>query len=343
MKNVNHRVRRSNIVWQDALLSLCHDRPPVTSKYISTDLPGHNLSYTEVTDYICRLSLKVIDEREPEARHASPSIAALECLDNAYSRAQPHLQAQENCKTLHQHLERLALKMHMSFCIQHICRPAIQGPGNSIEGPEHDLLRQRAKEGLIQASNAFLDFQALSTVPLRSWPMVHTALSSTLLLCVWEETRHDSECRDLEQKVIEVFAGAASTSVSDSQDWQWLSEGHARALVTLRNAFCDGVGLETSTDQHHLEARRNAPDFQSRDELNIDGSEETSLFEPCNQLHNDSNYRYVLFPIAPSCTSLTDLLSSTLPQGSLITEGLGLSYTSSLSYIDSIMNGKHEY
>jgi hypothetical protein len=289
------------------LLSLCHGRPPVTSRYTSTELAGDNLSYTDITDYICRLGLKIVDAGEPDARDAIPSIAALGGLDNAYSRAQPHLRSRENCKTFHQHLERLALKMHMSFCILHVCRPAIQRPGNSIEVPEHTMLRQRAKESLIDASNAFLGFQALSTVPLRSWPMVHTALISTLLLCIWEETRSDPECRDLQRKVIEVFATAAPTSVSASQSWQWLSKGHSRALVALRNAFCDESGLRASTDQEHVDARRVVTDTQSHDEVNFDSPKEIPPFNIPSQLHDASDYRYILCSTTCSIPPLTIL------------------------------------
>jgi hypothetical protein len=105
-----------------------------------------------------------------------------------------------------------------------------------------DILRARAKGSLIDASKAFLDFQALSIVPLRSWSMVHTVLSSTLLLCIWEETRNDPECRNLQQKVIDVFSSTDSktsddgTSITESEG-QWLSARHIRALVTLRSAL----------------------------------------------------------------------------------------------------------
>lgn len=264
------------------------------------DLAGDNLSYADITDFICRLSLKVM--AEPEAQDISHSVNALARMDNAYRRAQPHLQARENCKTFHQHLECLALKMHISLCVSYICRPAIRRSHNSIKASDHDLLRRRAKESLIQASKVFLDFQALSTVPLRSWSMVHTALSSTLLLCIWEETRNDSECRDLQQRVTEVFAAAEPkpnddpSSASASESWQWLSERHARALVTLRNAFSSENGLEASTNHDRVEPQQKSPGLQSRDELNPDGPNETPPFEFDNQLRNTFDYEYVLLP-----------------------------------------------
>jgi hypothetical protein len=108
--------------------------------------------------------------------------------------------------------------------------------------PHADILRARAKGSLIDASKAFLDFQALSIVPLRSWSMVHTVLSSTLLLCIWKETRNDLECRSLQQSVIDVFSTSDSGTTDDGallseSDDQWLSARHIRALVTLRGAL----------------------------------------------------------------------------------------------------------
>lgn len=75
-----------------------------------------------------------------------------------------------------------------------------------------------------------------------SWSMVHTVLSSTLLLCIWEETRNEAECRTLQQRVMDVFSSSDSrisdegTSLSDS-DSQWLPARHMRALVTFRSAL----------------------------------------------------------------------------------------------------------
>jgi hypothetical protein len=170
------------------------------------------------------------------------ALEGLQRLDYAYQRGLPYLRSRENCTTLQQHLEHLALRMHTSFCVSVFCRPAMNQATPQPFLRDGGILRARAKGSLIDASKAFLDFQALSTVPLRSWSMVHTVLSSTLLLCIWEETRNDPECRDLQQKVIDVFSSSDSrtnddgTSLSES-DSQWLSARHIRALVTLRSVL----------------------------------------------------------------------------------------------------------
>ncbi|KAJ5772756.1 hypothetical protein N7457_007652 [Penicillium paradoxum] len=83
---------------------------------------------------------------------------------------------------------------------------------------------------------------ALGVVPLRSWSMIHTVLSSTLLLCIWKETRNDPECRDLQKSVIDVFSSLDSRTTDEGDlepdnGSQWLSARHILALITLRAAL----------------------------------------------------------------------------------------------------------
>ncbi|BCR92277.1 Zn(II)2Cys6 transcription factor [Aspergillus chevalieri] len=253
------------IVWQDSLLCLCYDRPPIVTVSgwpTDTSIFSHpNLSYTEIMHYVCRMALDITKSDETEMQETSRSLDALATLDNVYSRAEPHLCSREHCRTFHQNLEHLALKMHLCFGVSVLCRPAIKRTQSRDVFYGHELLRTRAKASLLEASKAFLDFQALSIVPLRTWSMVHTVLSSTLLLCIWEETRHDPECRDLQQRVIEVFSAtesASGDSGSESDNAQWLSEQHIRALVTLRNAV--GSALDQQTEQTMPHGTETAPD-----------------------------------------------------------------------------------
>ncbi|KAL4863534.1 hypothetical protein BDV12DRAFT_202008 [Aspergillus spectabilis] len=233
----------SMTVWQDSLLSLCYDRPPIVSnKRWTPDAlasAGSKLSYTNLMHCLCWIALDVLNMNETDESELSHNVTLMAELDNTYHRAQPHLLRREDCKNLQQHLEHLALRMHVSFCVSALCRPAIKSSPYMTEDARYMTLRNRAKESLVIASKAFLDFQALSVVPLRTWSMVHTVLSSTLLLCTWQETRDDPQCRDLQKKVIEVFSGAnAAGSDTGASDYsQWLSARHIRALVTLRQTL----------------------------------------------------------------------------------------------------------
>ncbi|KAL4732954.1 hypothetical protein BDV11DRAFT_176161 [Aspergillus similis] len=187
--------------------------------------------------YLCWTALGIIGMQESAVAEPDHNVALLAELDSTYARAQPHLLRREDCRNLQHHLEHLALRMHVSFCVSALCRPAIKTSPQFREDTRYATLRTRARESLIIASKAFLDFQALSVVPLRTWSMVHTVLSSTLLLCTWQETRDDPECRNLQRRVIGVFSGANGRDTGSSEYSQWLSARHIRALITLRQTL----------------------------------------------------------------------------------------------------------
>ncbi|OQD66286.1 hypothetical protein PENDEC_c055G05778 [Penicillium decumbens] len=254
----------STIVWQDSLLCLCYDRPPIVSAsgwpLDNSLIERQGLSYTEIMHFICRVGLDILGPEGLGITAVDRAIEYLRHFDSVHQKSQPHLYSRENCTTLKQHLEHLALKMHTSFCVSVACRPAMKQA--QVQPPHSDILRSRAKGSLIDASRAFLDFQALSVVPLRSWSMVHTVLSSTLLLCMWEETRNDPECRDLQQRVIDVFSSSDSRSddgTTSEPDSQWLSARHIRALVTLRGAL-DREG-DPSTENENAATGSNTVPF----------------------------------------------------------------------------------
>ncbi|KAL4932395.1 Zn(II)2Cys6 transcription factor [Aspergillus undulatus] len=259
----------SMTVWQDSLLSLCYDRPPIVStrgwnpeaRSMRTEL-----SYLNLMQYLCWIALSIMQIDDPPESEPTQNLALLAELDSTYSRAQSHLLRRQDCKNLQQHLEHLALRMHVSFCVSALCRPAIRSSPQTLQDTCYLSLRSRAKESLIIASKTFLDFQALSIVPLRTWSMVHTVLSSTLLLSTWQETKEDPECRDLQQKVIEVFSAGNSEKDTGSSGYsQWLSARHIKALITLRQALkqrsAPSLGPKCGLDMGHGQIAENATNY----------------------------------------------------------------------------------
>ncbi|KAL3431657.1 fungal-specific transcription factor domain-containing protein [Aspergillus tetrazonus] len=170
----------SMTVWQDSLLSLCYDRPPIASTrgWTLDSYSLSELSYTNLMHYLCWTALGIIGMQESAAAEPNHNLTLLAELDSTYARAQPHLLRRESCQNLQQHLEHLALRMHVSFCVSTLCRPAIKTSPQFSEDSRYATLRTRARESLIIASKAFLDFQALSIVPLRTWSMTLKQRSS---------------------------------------------------------------------------------------------------------------------------------------------------------------------
>lgn len=232
---------RLMIVWQDVLLSMCHDRLPAVSIHawnMNEELPTSNsLSYVGVMTHISRLGLKFMNAKAGGDLGLGDLGDTLTIIDDTYQKALPYLQSKDDCQNMQHHLERLALKLHVSHLVSFVCRPAVKNSGLP-NSPSYQPLRQRARESLIEATKTFLDFQVLSIVPMRNWSMIHAVIGSTLLLSIWEETHWDRECQDLQQRVIDVFSAVGSNedgTTSGSENGQWLSQRHIWALVSLRN------------------------------------------------------------------------------------------------------------
>ncbi|KAJ5150376.1 transcriptional regulator family: Fungal Specific TF [Penicillium capsulatum] len=215
-----------------SLLYLCYDRPPIVSvNGWSPDqvlFDRQDLSYAEVMQNLCRLGLDIVRPENLGPVEMERAIEGLQRLDSAYQRSQRYLRMRENCTTLQQHLENLALRMHTSFCVSVLCRPAMR-QSSSLSLPHAQILHARARQSLIGASKAFLDFQG----PERG--------SFTQLVYGTYETRNDPECRSLQQRVIDVFSSSDSPTsdvgASADSDGQWLSARHIQALATLRSTL----------------------------------------------------------------------------------------------------------
>lgn len=232
------------MIWQDALLSICHDRPPAIYSHAWSKEPqlpaAADLSYAEVMDHLCGLSVEFM-QRKALGIWDKPLTDLLRGVDSVYAKGVNYLRDAGACKDLSQLLEHYALKMHVAFSITYICRPAIRNSTQTNDQEILDALRLRARESLTQVCHAFLEFQALSVVPRRTWSMLHEALSAALLLYAWDETRNDPECRRLQQRVVDVFTAEAVDTISSGgpglPETRWLSPQHVRTLLTLREVL----------------------------------------------------------------------------------------------------------
>ncbi|RMZ41275.1 hypothetical protein CA14_001335 [Aspergillus flavus] len=145
------------------MLSLCYDRPPIVFVRSSA-----SLSFTDVIHYLCRLGIEVTTA-DRDTQETTFYLNILNHLEYVDQRSLPHLTSLQNCKSMHDNLERLELKMHFYLVVAVLTRPALKQ--SQIQDQLYGILRERAKASIIDASRAFLDFQALSVVPLRTWSM----------------------------------------------------------------------------------------------------------------------------------------------------------------------------
>jgi len=130
--------------------------------------------------------------RQEHAAGANPDTADIlhQCkkrLEHTVTEAAPYLRDEAHCKTMQEHLERLALKIHIAYAACSIYRLYLDG-NNKLSAPtpsgmsEHLSSSCRTLIGgyVIHASKAvqsFLDMYRLSPNVCRSWAFVHNAVS----------------------------------------------------------------------------------------------------------------------------------------------------------------------
>lgn len=255
---------RAAIVWQDCFLSVCHGRPTSVSniqvqKLYRSNIFSSFLSYTEVMRSMAYICFEVT-ESNPDAEC---SVRLLQSIDECSSHAQPYLQTRSSCKNLRELLEYLALQINTSFTICFLCRPAITKSAPISQTEAHRLFVVRAKKELQNVLDRFLEFQALSIVPLRSWSMIHSALTSMLLLSIWEETRNDLKSQELQKSVLNVLLTTSQRDASfdPNRESHWLSTRHVRALMNLLESIRNTSCPATASDQaSHILKGQSDPD-----------------------------------------------------------------------------------
>lgn len=254
----------------------------------------------------------------------------LDELDGYQARAVPHLQSRDNCTNIQQRFENLTIQIQLCFAQSALSRPALTR--STAENTDHiRALKARAKESLMNTAKAFIEFQALSIMPVRTWSLIHAVLSATILLCLWEETRCDQESRDILQRVIEIFSRAAQADdetgmmVDPSGNNRWLSTSHTRALVALQNALEKAPALHTRAPPCPPPQRtENVQQQQPQGQLLPATVQDGALLDPAM----DSAMSY----------NFTAMLGDSWPTGAYMYPW-DTTELSPLMYLDSIMKG----
>ncbi|KAK7522169.1 hypothetical protein IWZ03DRAFT_412325 [Phyllosticta citriasiana] len=126
-----------------------------------------------------------------------------------------------------------AWSTHISFLVSIVCRPTFSNSSRAAldeSAQPTTNLAARGKAALADVLRAFVDLQALTIYPLRSWVMIQEVLSSALLLAALGETRKSEQVR--QRRLIDVLVSSSSTENS-GESAHSLSSSHLRALRTL--------------------------------------------------------------------------------------------------------------
>lgn len=236
------------LAWQDSHFSVSYDRPTASAfcgssiPYRRVSTPGHR-SYAESMFRIIKLTQEIIRERTLSPR-ATMTWATIHGYKEEAARivadAATHLRDRKFCTTTTQHLERLALKLHSSYVISELCRPALQEPLASLKtercsssstpalSPLPGLQRSPHSTALSPASasgelplpvqlrrdcvnhlertiDAYVELHSISQFAARSWIGIQRAVSAAFLLGtlpdIYQESRVHTLLRDLEHVI----------------------------------------------------------------------------------------------------------------------------------------------
>lgn len=173
------------LIWQDTFLSLTYDRPPSSITGICP-IPltpyAEGLTFQESVFTICKI---ILDRTQLENSGVShpPMESALESrreLESIWHTVAPFLRDKSRCTSLQQHLERLALGIHLGYTI---CRFTWMYLDSARQ--EFSVLPDTIEDCVQQAIRpieSFLDLHRFSSSVCRSWAFVHNAVSCAITL-----------------------------------------------------------------------------------------------------------------------------------------------------------------
>ncbi|KAL4747058.1 hypothetical protein BDW72DRAFT_209901 [Aspergillus terricola var. indicus] len=168
------------LIWQDTFLSFTYDRPPSSSTAECCTIPRISetpgLSFQECVFKICQI---ISNQTQLKGREEHSS--ALDCkteLEGVLDEASPFLTNKFHCKSLQDHLERLALGIHVGYAI---CRVS-QIHLDSVPDSPSSVVAADSRRRAMQVVENFLELHRLCSTVCRSWAFVHNAVSCAITM-----------------------------------------------------------------------------------------------------------------------------------------------------------------
>ncbi|KAJ9295526.1 transcriptional regulator family: Fungal Specific TF [Paecilomyces variotii] len=250
------------LVWQDTFLSLTYGRPPnfTSRRCVIPYTPGSESgrSYAESIFNVCDI---LLDQMLGESSADNDEDALQETLnyrhklEGVLQDAAPHILDKSHCRSLHQHLERLALNINVGYAISRICRLFLENAAEDTPGIDALFLDYVWRAA--QVVECYLDMRRLSAHVCRSWAFVHNAVSCAIMLkssatsgLLQERSAH---IRGLIDRLIVVLEKDAKESSWRDDDTNLRHFGpHTRALAALKQTCLNGFSGKMETVSYHF-------------------------------------------------------------------------------------------
>ncbi len=207
-------------------------------------------SYTEAMYHLCRKILEGVNNDSNSQPDYDQIIAHSIDVENLREQVRPELRLKDSCKTVQDRLQHYAIRLHTSFVVSVLCRPALRrGQHAGIDPNQKRILADKCKQNLTETVRMYLKMHSLSVIPTRSWAFTYHGLSSAVLLGILGETKTNPEVRELQGNLISALSATAarentSTGLPKSDKDIELSGPLSRALVALKNIYDHGWVVE---------------------------------------------------------------------------------------------------
>jgi hypothetical protein len=232
------------VVWQDTHLSFSYGRPQslVTSSIPYESSQGSERSFVDSILSLCQVILDRAQSSNAIGGKIDFSVevtlAYKDRLEGIFRDASPFLTDKSHCRTLQDHLERLALNIHVGYTICRTCRLCLERtPSTSFQYLQL-LIYCNERAALVVKS--FLDLHRLSDNVCRSWGFVQNTVSCAAILCV--SPAPSDAWPPVSNALIE---GLIMALENDEKESQWRDDDtnlrtsgpYSRALVALRRVY----------------------------------------------------------------------------------------------------------
>lgn len=211
---------------------------------------SEGFSYTEAMYHLCRKILEgVNNDSTPQPDYDQIMAHSIE-VENLREQVRPELRLKDGVKTVQDRLQQYAIRLHTSFVVSVLCRPALRrGECVGIDANQKRILADKCKQNLTETVRMYLKMHSLSVIPTRSWAFTYHGLSSAVLLGILGETKTNPEVRELQGNLISALSATAARENTPSglpksdKDIE-LSGPLSRALVALKNIYDHGWVVE---------------------------------------------------------------------------------------------------
>ncbi|KAL2845652.1 fungal-specific transcription factor domain-containing protein [Aspergillus pseudoustus] len=173
------------LIWQDTFLSFTYDRPPSSSLTRNSPMPYAStysgLSFQECIFKLCRIILEQTtpDTSRTETTRAVNALNYKRQLEGIWDTAAQHLTSKLRCKSLQDHLERLALGIHLGYAICRVVQVCLHA---GTADDEANTMIAGCKHQAMKVIECFLELHRFSARVCRSWAFVHNAVSCGITL-----------------------------------------------------------------------------------------------------------------------------------------------------------------